>query len=484
VVDDRGRVWVHDPGQFLRDPRGQGTDGDPKSANTDEPHYYQGLYILDGSIVPTSLGCNPLLTITALAERALDELPRKGGGSHLNHRGEPREPKVFPSLDVPIQAKLNEVLLCKDLCVSGALAKVVGAQGSARLEAHFTSKDLEADMSAARHAMSVEATLLLGRLPTDAEPAEASATYKSTGGCFEALPANGWSSGPFHFILAMGQLLVVLAALFGSAICLVVAGWKLWQGGPSGAWLATTAGLAISIPVLLVVLPFTRSLLTWLELRGRLDILDKLQEKAGLWDGLPWALSMVRQMVHAADKRVMTYRIEMELEPGPHSAELPKQATFHATKTVVYRASIRQYLSWWRGCRHRRPDETEERVPVRPTVWEQVMDADARLVWPGGLLATGKFRMGFENLTSSGLSSSRKSARGALELGLAGDSTRGMMVGAGYPLLFIRQMLKTRLLDFRLPTYSKLPRPDVAPNARPQCAWRGGTQHRSGPALA
>lgn len=51
-----------------------GTYGGDVDPQTGEARVHEGLYVVDGAILPTSIACNPLLTISALAERCADQL--------------------------------------------------------------------------------------------------------------------------------------------------------------------------------------------------------------------------------------------------------------------------------------------------------------------------------------------------------------------------------------------------------------------------
>ena len=55
---------------------------------------YEGLYCIDGSIIPTSLGVNPSLTIAAVSERCAEGLVRHAGALGLPARPPGFRPRV------------------------------------------------------------------------------------------------------------------------------------------------------------------------------------------------------------------------------------------------------------------------------------------------------------------------------------------------------------------------------------------------------
>ncbi len=66
LADDPEDGVVNDRGQVFDGSRGGGVSGPGLNSSA---AVHKGLYIADGSIIPSSLGCNPLMTISALSER-------------------------------------------------------------------------------------------------------------------------------------------------------------------------------------------------------------------------------------------------------------------------------------------------------------------------------------------------------------------------------------------------------------------------------
>lgn len=71
-----GAVTATDRAAGVVDHKGRVFDGTPSAGSRD---VHQGLYVVDGSVIARSLGCHPLLTIAAFAERAMIHLARDIG---------------------------------------------------------------------------------------------------------------------------------------------------------------------------------------------------------------------------------------------------------------------------------------------------------------------------------------------------------------------------------------------------------------------
>lgn len=435
VVDHLGRVWANDDGDL-----------------------HAGLYVLDGAILPTALGVNPLLTITALAERAMDHLPAKALVDSSSHRsqapGLPDPDPLYTPYQRPgrprFEATMHERLVCARLEMRDtARNRGDHAVFSGDLQLTFEHADWLAMWDEPLHAprlrLGAASILRLNRQATDA-------------------------SGATTNELIRFELLESVTRLIAARDTPPLPRWALRLPGPLGA------GVRHALSRLIVAGRdfgrHPRALVTWLALRGggtssgtsTLAWLGDLWRREGLSGVLRALASLLKQLHHASERRAMLYDIRFRFAPDaatPTAAARdpwPAELRLIGQKQVSYAATWAELGRWFGRKLVRAVQPADKREPppqLRASYLEQAgnLHVSVRDAARGTLLAHGRFDLDphyyFTQLP--------------LELGPRGDLTSGALALGAYFGLFSRFAIKTRLFDFRLPNYSGRALLDNAP---------------------
>ena len=427
-----GWITVHPLGGCcMADQAAQGVVNDRCQVYRADGELHPGLYVMDGSVIPTSLGVNPLLTITALAERAC-ALALQNGPSQRDTMNT----AALPPYPAPAEATERQAVDPPE----------AGANGTALNE--VLRGELVWDAAATQRLAPALARAL------DLPAAGSCATSRRPAALFLEMDIADWTglwTDPAHSCQVMaGSTQAVLNDRQFTRSRLVV---RDQPQQPSLSWPVCRGTVEVLPPRhgafwrrLLHLPPVALTYLfgRWLPDRRRVAPPPDGRPTPG-W--LRQLMGGLKLLWHATARRGFTYTLTVD------AGGLPLQ--LQGNKLLDPAAS---WTALWQAFAHRLRTGRYQAIERR-SVWDQLTQVDLCLRLPASrtVLAQGRLAMDLPEMVR----------RVAPQLKAGPDVVHALTAFLSYPALIARHLLLSRLLDFRLPDYhADLPATDwaVAPD--------------------